>query len=148
MHYTPEYPLMDIGGFVMKKVSSKSADRVIILFIIKVLLSTVASLLLFSFLFSEIIYRLDLSLDSAKVFSLIICGLTSVFVSLISVYGNKNKGAILGVLSVIPLLLYTLFNLIFNDTNIILFLIKVVLIVLCGALTGFLISNKTKKFKV
>lgn len=124
------------------------SDKIVVLFIVKSLASTVASLLLFSFLASSIIYKLDLNLESARLFSVFIMLLSSVTVSFVSVLGLKNSGALMGLLSVLPLVLYSFFNLIFGDNTIVLFLIKIITVTLCAALTGLIVTKKAKRYKV
>ena len=132
----------------MKKLSASKSDKLILFFIIKVVVSSVASVLLFSFIFTQITYKLDLSMESAKIFSIIICALSALCIAFVSCRKIKNNGAIIGLICEIPLVFYTLINLIFNDTSVVFFLIKVALILAIGALTGLLRARKSKKFKV
>ena len=132
----------------MKNIKSFKGDKLILLFVIKAVVSTVVCVLLFSFIFSEIIYKFDLSLDTARIFSIFICALCSLVISFISVSGLKNNGLVMGILCQIPLVFFSIVNLIFNENSIVFFLIKLVIIVLTGALTGMLKVRKNKKFKV
>ena len=132
----------------MKKFSSSGTDKLLIRYVIKVLLSTVLSILLFSFLFSEIVYKLDLDLDLNRIFSIFIICFCSATISYISVRSIKNNGALMGVISQIPLIFYSIINLIFYDNSFLLFLIKIVLILLIGALFGIFATKKSNKFKV
>ncbi len=132
----------------MKNIKSFKGDKLILLFVIKSVVSTVVCVLLFSFIFSEIIYKFDLSLDTARIFSIFICALCSLVISFISVSGLKNNGLVMGILCQIPLVFFSIVNLIFNENSIVFFLIKLVIIVLTGALTGMLKVRKNKKFKV
>jgi hypothetical protein len=132
----------------MKKISTNNTNGLLIKFVLNVIISSILSILLLSYLSSQVIYRLDLDLDNSKIFGIIICALSSVIISFISVSGLKNNGLIMGIISVIPLIFYSLMNLIFNNENVIFFIIKLFISLLIGALIGLLRTNKNKKFKV
>ena len=128
--------------------SKNQSDKLVIVYILKAVLSTVAALLLFSSFAAYLIYKLDLSVSSAQIFSVFVYLLTAITVCVISVYGLKNSGALMGVLSQLPLILYSVFNLIFNENTLVLFLVKLALSILCGALFGLLMTKRSKRFKV
>lgn len=132
----------------MKKFSSSSTDKLLLKYVIKIIVSTIASILFFSFIFSEITYRLDLDLEINKIFSIVICGLCSAIIAFISVHGLKNNGILMGIIAQIPLIFYSLINLIFYENSALFFLIKLVIIVLAGALSGFLTTKNANNFKV
>lgn len=132
----------------MKNISSGKTNKLLILFVIKAVLSTIISIVLFSLVSSKIILAFDISVDSAKIFSPAICVLTAAVVSFISVKGFKNNGALLGVICQLPLIFYSLINTIFNNHNFLLLIIKIVLIALVGAFIGIITVNKSKKIKV
>lgn len=132
----------------MKKISISKTDNIIVKFILRAVLSTIASILLLSYITAQIIYKFDLSLDSAKICGVIICGICSAVISYISLIGIKNNRLLMGAVSGVPLIFYSLINTIFANDNYILFLIKLVLVILIGALTGYLSRSKNRKFKV
>ncbi len=129
----------------MKK---SSTEKIVVKYILKVVISTVVSLLLYSFIISYLIFKADLSVQTAKILTIIVFGLSAFTVSLISVYGQKNNGVLTGILSQIPLIVYSLFNTVFNDNSWLLFLIKVVLSLLISALVGYVITVKGKRIRV
>lgn len=132
----------------MKKFSTKSTNRVIVLFILKDVIVTISAICLLSFISGEIIYKLDLSLENVKLMSLFICAISAFAVSILSTTGLKNSVLVFGILSEIPLIFYTLINVIFNDSDITYFFIKLPLIILIGAFGGILSSRRSKSFKV
>ena len=132
----------------MKKITTEKSNQLLLKFILKSVLSTVGSLALFIYVFTVVVYKLDMSLENAQVFSIIICALCAFSVSLISVLGLKNNGLVMGILSTLPLLFYCIVNLVFNNTNPVFFAIKATLILAVGALTGFMIVKRSKKFRV
>lgn len=129
----------------MKKNSSNS---VLIKFVIKAVITTVISLMLFSYISSLIIYKLDLSLDLAKIISVIIVAFTSAVIAFVSVYGLKNNGVLMGIISQLPLILYSLFNVLFNGTGWLLFTIKLIIILLVSSLVGYIVARKGKRYKI
>jgi len=131
----------------MKKSVVKS-DKVLLKLVLRALGSAVLLLLVFDLAASEIIFKLNLSLESAALASVGVCALTAFGVSLITTLGLKNHAIVIGLLSVLPLVFYSLVNLIFGGTSAVLFFIKLALMLLCGALGGVLTSRKAKRFKV
>ncbi len=129
----------------MKKNSSNS---VLIKFVIKAVITTVISLMLFSYISSLIIYKLDLSLDLAKIISVIIVAFTSAVIAFVSVYGLKNNGVLMGIISQLPLILYSLFNVLFNGTGWLLFTLKLIIILLVSSLLGYIVARKGKRYKI
>lgn len=132
----------------MTKFQTKSTNKLLTKFIIKSVISTVICVLCFTFLFSEIMFNLDIDIAKTNIFSLVMVGLSSLIIGYISVYSIKNSGIIMGILAQIPLCFYMIINVIFNDSNLAFFIIKLVIIVLCGALSGVVASEKSKKIKV
>lgn len=132
----------------MKKISISKTDNIIVKFILRAVISTIASILLLSYIFAQIIYKLDLSLDTAKIGGVVLCGICAALISYISLIGIKNNRLLMGAVSSVPLIFYSLINTIFTNDNYILFIIKFVLILLISALTGYLSRSKNKKFKV
>ncbi|MBR1763135.1 MAG: TIGR04086 family membrane protein [Eubacterium sp.] len=125
-----------------------STNKLLAKFALKAIISTIISILVFTFLFSQITYRLDLNLDINKVFSIFIVFFCSAIIAFVSVKSMKNNGALMGIVSQIPLIFYSVINLIFNDNSFIFFLIKLAIIILTGALFGILAVKKSNKFKV
>ena len=132
----------------MPKVSSISAKGLLVKFIIKSVLFTVISVLLFSLLFSLAVYKADLDLKYLEYLSISVCAFSAVIISYLSVKSFKNNGFVMGILSCLPLIVYSFVNLLVNGNNIIYFLIKLIIILLLSGIFGFLSTKKSKKFKV
>ena len=132
----------------MKNISSSNTNKLLIKYVIKVIASTLISVLCVSFLFSEALFRLDLNLETGNVFSIFTVLICSAIISYISVLSLKNNGAVMGIISVLPLMFYCLINMIIYDNSFILFLIKLVVALLTGALFGILATKKSAKFRV
>lgn len=132
----------------MKKISSSGANGLIIKFTVKAVILTLISVMLFSLIFSFIVNKLDLDLKYLEYFSYAVNIFSAIIVSYISVKGFKNNGFIMGMLSSLPLVIYSLINLLVNGSNIIHFLIKLVAVLIVSGIFGFLSTKKTKKYKV
>ena len=132
----------------MKKFSASGSEKLIIGYIIKAVLCAVLSLFLLTIVFSEIVYKFDLSLDYSEIFSIIICALTAFITAFFAVSRMRNNGALLGLICQLPLVFYMVINVIFNDNSIIMFIIKMVIVLLTGALSGFISVKRSRKIKV
>ena len=132
----------------MKKVNASSTDKLLLKFIIKVVLSSIISILLLSYLFSQLVYKLDLDVETNGILSVFIVLIGSSVIAFISVLSIKNNGALMGIISELPLLFYSILNMIFNDNSAVLLIIKIAIALFCGALFGILATKKSSKFKV
>ncbi len=132
----------------MKSISLDKSNKLLLRFVIKAAVTTVFFTGVFSLLFSELLIKFDVNLDIIDVLSVIICAVSSFFISIISVNGFKNNGALMGIISSLPLIFYSLFNAIFNENTFVYFLIKLALILFISAIGGAFIVKKTKAIKV
>lgn len=132
----------------MKKVSSSLSDKLIIKFVIKSAVLSVLSVVLLSFIASEIYCRLDVGTQKINVISVIVYALSAVIVSFFSVSGFKNNGALIGIISQAFLILYSLINLIFNSNTLLLFGVKLLISLAFGAAVGMFRVRKNSEFKI
>ena len=132
----------------MKKFSASGSDRLIVLFVIKAVVTTIVCVLLLSALASEILLKLDISVSYKHIISVIICLITAALSAFISTSGFKNNGALFGIIAQIPLIFYSLVNTIFGNNTLVFFLIKFAVIALTGALFGAVRVKKSSSFKV
>ena len=132
----------------MKKIKTKSTESLLIKYVIKVVLSSVISILLFTYLFSKIMFTLDLDLEIGSILSVFIVLICSSLIAFISVLSIKNNGALMGILAEIPLVFYCIVNMIFNENSFILLIIKIAIALFCGALFGIIASKKSGRFRV
>ena len=130
------------------KISSSNAKGLLIKFVIKSVILTVISVLFFSVIFSFIVYKADLDLKYLEYLSFFVCAISAVITAYFSVKSFKNNGFVMGILSCLPLVLYSFINLLINGNNIIYFLIKLLIILLFSGIFGLLSTKKSKKFKV
>ena len=102
----------------------------------------------FSWLFSFIIFKLDLDIKYLEYASYAVNILSSVIISYISVKSFKNNGFVMGMLSAVPLIIFSFINLIVNGNNIVHFLVKLLAVLLISGVFGYLSAKKSKKIKV
>ena len=136
-----------VGGVIFMKKIDKS-DKLIISIILRVLLSTVFSILIFSIILSLIVSKFDLPLELTDYLTVIITSLSAVTISFISTIGIKNNGLMIGLISQIPLIICSFANTIIFDNPVLIFIIKLFIILIIGAITGYLRVNKNRRFKV
>ena len=98
--------------------------KLIISIILRVLLSTVFSVLIFSIILSLIVSKFDLPLELTDYLTVIITSLSAVTISFISTIGIKNNGLMIGLISQIPLIIYSLANAIIFDNPVLIFIVK------------------------
>lgn len=132
----------------MKKISSSGANGLIIKFVVKSVLLTVISVSIFSLIFSYAVSGLDLDLKYLQYCSYAVNMFSAVIISYFSVKSFKNNGFVMGMMSSIPLIIYSLLNLIINGNNIIHFFIKLIAVLLISGIFGYLSTKKSKKYKV
>lgn len=145
----PEYSILNIGGVVfMKKISTNSSNNILLKYILKVVITSVITILLFTYIFSKITYKFDLDLKINTYFAIVICIICAAVTAFVSVIGIKNNGFILGAVAQIPLVFYSILNVIFNDSSFLFFIIKAVIIISVGMLFGQIASKKTVRLRL
>lgn len=126
----------------MKKVSTGGTNNLLLGYILKVVFSAVLSILLLTYIFSKVTYKLDLDLKFDNYFAIVICALCAAITAFVSVIGIKNNGFMLGAIAQVPLLFYSILNVIFYSSSILFFIIKAVLIICIGMLFGHIAAQK------
>lgn len=132
----------------MKKISSSGANGLLFKFIIKTILITIISVSLFSLLLSFAFAELDLDLKYLVYASYAVNILSAIIVSYLCTKSFKNNGFVMGMLSSVPLLIYSFAHLIINGNNIIHFFVKLASVLVCSGIFGYLSTKKQKKYKV
>lgn len=132
----------------MRKISVSSSKGLLLNFIMRVILLSSITVIGLTAIFSLLAFKLDLKEDYFKYISLICISISSIIISYFSVKPFKNNGFIVGIISVIPVIIYSLVNLIVFKNDIVFFLIKVVAVLLLGGLFGYLSIKNTKKIRI
>lgn len=131
-----------------KKVNMIGSKGVFIKFFIKIVLLSAVSVLILSGLLSFILLKLDLNLDFAAYISIVITAGASIMISYFSVSSFSNNGAVLGIISVLPLCLYSLINTVIYTNNWLILVVKFALMIILSAFFGNLSIKKRKKIRV
>ncbi len=128
----------------MPKISSLNAKSVIIKFIIKSILLTAFTTVLFSALFSFICLKIDLDLDYIKYCGYMIGGAASFIVAHFCLKSFKNNISILSFISIIPLVLLSFINFLVFNKDFVQFFISLAIIITVSFLTGVLSAGKRR----
>ena len=128
----------------MPKISATSSKGLFLTYFIKIVISSIASVMLFNSISSAIILKLDLDLSVAGYVSIAVCLLSSIIISIISISGFKNNFLLLSVISVVPFALFVFINFLVNKSNSIYFIIKLALIFAVAIIVA-LIKKKKKR---
>ena len=112
--------------------------------LIKIVISSIASVMLFNSISSAIILKLDLDLSVAGYVSIAVCLLSSIIISIISISGFKNNFLLLSVISVVPFALFVFINFLVNKSNSIYFIIKLALIFAVAIIVALIKSSRKR----
>ena len=132
----------------MKKISAVGSNGILIKFLIKSLLSSAISIILFSFISSKILVKTDADLTLIPIISAVIIAFSSLITAAVSVTGIKNNGGLMGVVSILPLVIFSFINLIIFNNTFVMFLIKLVIMIAVAFFTGSFVVKKSRRIKV
>ncbi len=128
----------------MPKISATSSKGLFLTYFIKIVISSIASVMLFNSISSAIILKLDLDLSVAGYVSIAVCLLSSIIISIISISGFKNNFLLLSVISVVPFALFVFINFLVNKSNSIYFIIKLALIFAVAIIVALIKSSRKR----
>ncbi len=128
----------------MPKISATSSKGLFITYFIKIVISSIASVMLFNSISSAIILKLDLDLSVAGYVSIAVCLLSSIIISITSISGFKNNFLLLSVISVVPFALFVFINFLVNKSNSIYFIIKLALIFAVAIIVALIKSSRKR----
>lgn len=132
----------------MRKIKSSLNARLIIIFLFKAIVTGAAVSALLSALCALIIFKTDISFEYSKYISIAICAAAACACSYICAKGFKNNGFLIGAVSVAPMLIFSLINMIISSTEFYIFAIKLVLCIACAGLCGAAAVKNSKKIRV
>ena len=128
----------------MPKISATSSKGLFLTYFIKIVISSIASVMLSNSISSAIILKLDLDLSVAGYVSIAVCLLSSIIISIISISGFKNNFLLLSVISVVPFALFVFINFLVNKSNSIYFIIKLALIFAVAIIVALIKSSRKR----
>lgn len=128
----------------MPKISATNSKGLFLIYFVKIIISSIVSVLLFSALSSVIVLKLDLDLSVSNYISVAISPLTSIIISLVSTSGFKNNYLLLSVISVVPFAIFIFINFLINSSSSVYFIIKLVLIFAAAIVVSLIKSAKKR----
>lgn len=128
----------------MPKISATNSKGLFLTYFIKIVISSIASVMLFNSISSAIILKLDLDLSVAGYVSIAVCLLSSIIISIISISGFKNNFLLLSVISVVPFSVFVFINFLVNKSNSIYFIIKLALIFAVAIIVALIKSSRKR----
>lgn len=132
----------------MHKITFSGSKGLLLNYIVRVILLTVISIGALSSAFSYISLKIDLDEKYFQYISVLVVSLSSIIISYFSVKPFKNNGLAMGAISVLPLIIYSLVNLICCNNSIVFFAVKLLLMLILGAVFGSYSIKKRKKIRV
>lgn len=132
----------------MKKIKSSLDNKLLISFIVKSIIFSAAFCTALSALISLVIYKLDISFECVEYLSAAVIIISAALNAYLCSSSFRNSGFLVGVISSLPLILYSLVNLIFNHNTLWLFFVKLLLVIIVSGLAGMYSVKKSKKIRV
>lgn len=127
----------------MPKITTNNAGGILVKYAVKIILSSVLSILILNALCSFAVLKLDLDLSVLQYLGAAICVISGLIISSISLTGFKNNYLVLSIISVLPLLIYTIINFCINRTDTVFIIIKIAGIIICAF--GISVFKSSKK---
>ena len=132
----------------MKKIKTSFDRNLFINYFLRIILSSAICIILLSLISSFAIYKLDADIMFLQYISIVEVLITSSLTGYISVKPFKNNGFVLGVISSLPLIIYSLVNLLVNHSNAVIFIVKVALAIIAGGFFGMYSVKNNKKIRI
>ena len=126
----------------MPKINAGNAKGLLVKFAVKIIASSVFSIIILNSLCSFIILKLDLDLNILPYVGTAVCIICAVIISFISTTGFKNNFLMLSMISVLPLLIFTIINFCINKTGAVFIVVRII-----GILIGAFAVSVTKSSK-
>ena len=132
----------------MSKNKISKTNLIIFKIILIDLFVSITTLVALNFLFSFLLYKIDIDLELAKYFTFLIIIPTAVLTSYSVAKQVKNNVLLVGLMSEIPLIVFMTVQFAQNHETPLLFFIKLIIVVISGAMFGVIAVNKKVKIKV
>lgn len=129
----------------MPKITAGNAKGLLIKYAIKIVVSTILSILLLNMACSLIILKLDLNLNILQYVGAGICIISAIIISFVCTSGFKNNYLILSMISVLPLLIFTVINFCFNGSGAAVIIIKISGILISAFIVSLIRSGKKSR---
>lgn len=129
----------------MPKINSSNMNGLLIKYALKIILSSVLSVLLLNTLCSFAVLKFDLNLEVLRYAGAAICIISAFIISFISISGFKNNYLVLSMISVLPLMIYTIINFCFNKSDAVFIIIKIAGIIIAAFIVSLVKSGKKSR---
>lgn len=129
----------------MPKITSSNTKGIFLRYLIKIVASSVLSVFILTAIMSFIVQKLDLDLKVLDYFAIAICVLSSGIISIVSISGFKNNYLIFSLISVIPLLLFTIINFCVIKSDSVIEIIKIAAIIIVSAIVAIIKSGRKSR---
>lgn len=132
----------------MPKITSSNTKHLFLNYVIKIVFSSLISVFILTTVFSFITLKLDLDLKILEYFSVAICAISSIIISYVSISGFKNNFLVLSVLSVFPLVVFSIINFCANKQGSFAFeLVKIATIFVFAMCVAIFKSSRKSRWK-
>lgn len=129
----------------MPKITSSNTKPLFIKYAVRIVVSTVLSLFLFSAISSFAVLKLDISIDILPYVAAGISILSAILISSISTSGFKNNYLTLSLISILPLLALSIINFCFHRTSSFVIIIKIAGILISAVIVALIKSGKKSR---
>ncbi len=132
----------------MGKIKSSLGKKEIFLFSIKCIVFHALLIFAFSATVTLAIYKLDIDLSLQKWLSIPACTACAFLTAFLCTFKFKNNGFAVGIITYIPLFVFSLINMILGKSTPTVFLVKLGLCVLLSGVGGLYAVNRAKKVRL
>lgn len=129
----------------MPKITTNNAGGLLVKYAVKIIVSTLLSILILSAACSFTVLKFDIDLTSLQYIGTVICIISSLIISFVSLAGFKNNYLVLSMISVLPLLIYTIVNFCINKTDTVFIIIKIAGIIISAFAVSIIKSSKKSR---
>ena len=132
----------------MKKIKTSFDRNLFINYFLRIIIVSGICVILLSLISSFAVYKLDADIVYLQYISIIEALITASLTSYFSVKPFKNNGFVLGAISSLPLIIYSLVNLLVNHSNAVIFIVKIALAIIAGGFFGMYSVKNNKKIRI
>lgn len=132
----------------MKKIKTSFDRNLFINYFLRIIIVSGICVILLSLISSFAVYKLDADIVYLQYISIVEVLITSSLTGYISVKPFKNNGFVLGAISSLPLIIYSLVNLLVNHSNAVIFIVKIALAIIAGGFFGMYSVKNNKKIRI
>lgn len=126
----------------MPKITSSNTKNLFVKYALRIIISSLLSIFLFCSVFSFLLLKLDIDLSALQYIGTAICIVSSFVISYVSTLGFKNNFLVLSLISVLPLLIFSVVNFCVSKSNAVFIIVKIAGIIICSVIVSLIKSGK------